>query len=167
MTLDHKTSGTPAYMAPEVILGEAEVDRRADVYALGCVAHYLLTGQLVFEADTPMKMLMQHRQRDARPAVAAHRAAAFRASSTISCSRASRRIRTSARRSAETLFRLACGCRTCDTWNSDVARGWWERHLPELTGPLTYGEPGHGREPNRGRRRQLTREPLSGALCLP
>ena len=60
MTIDHTTTGTPAYMAPEIILGEGEVDRRADVYALGCVAYYLLTGQLVFEADTPMKMLMQH-----------------------------------------------------------------------------------------------------------
>ena len=48
------------HMAPEIILGENDVDRRADVYALGGVAYYLLTGQLVFEADTPMKMLLQH-----------------------------------------------------------------------------------------------------------
>src|SRR5688572_9990984 len=59
-TLDHTTTGTPAYMAPETILGDADVDRRADVYALGCVAYFLLTGQLVFEADTSMKMLLQH-----------------------------------------------------------------------------------------------------------
>ena len=65
-TIEH-TTGTPAYMAPEIILGEANVDRRADVYALGCVAYYLLTGQLVFEADTPMKMLMQHVQAEPVP----------------------------------------------------------------------------------------------------
>ena len=61
MTGPHTTSGTPAFMAPEIIL-EGEVDQRADVYALGCVAYYLLTGQLVFEADTPMKMFVQHLQ---------------------------------------------------------------------------------------------------------
>jgi serine/threonine-protein kinase len=61
-TLKHTTTGTPAYMAPEIVLGEDNVDRRADVYALGCVAYYLLTGQLVFEADTSMKMMLQHMQ---------------------------------------------------------------------------------------------------------
>jgi serine/threonine protein kinase len=47
MTGPHVTTGTPAFMAPEIITNEGEVDQRADVYALGCVAYYLLTGQLV------------------------------------------------------------------------------------------------------------------------
>ena len=42
-------------------MGES-VDGRADLYALGCVAYYLLTGELVFEADTPMKMFLHHVQ---------------------------------------------------------------------------------------------------------
>src|SRR5215211_6715940 len=55
------TTGTPAYMAPEMANGET-IDRRADIYALGCVAYWLLTGQMVFEADSPLRMLIQHIQ---------------------------------------------------------------------------------------------------------
>jgi eukaryotic-like serine/threonine-protein kinase len=55
------TTGTPAYMAPEAANGDP-VDRRADIYALGCVAYWLLTGRLVFEAETPLRMLVQHIQ---------------------------------------------------------------------------------------------------------
>ena len=44
---DELTTGTPAYMAPEMASGEP-VDRRADLYALGCVAYWLLTGEMVF-----------------------------------------------------------------------------------------------------------------------
>jgi serine/threonine-protein kinase len=46
-------------MAPEVALGET-VDHRADIYALGCVAYYLLTGRLVFEAASMFQMVVKH-----------------------------------------------------------------------------------------------------------
>jgi serine/threonine-protein kinase len=51
--------GTPAYMAPEMALGD-RVDARADLYALGCVAYYLLTGEQVFAGDTVLKVITQH-----------------------------------------------------------------------------------------------------------
>jgi tRNA A-37 threonylcarbamoyl transferase component Bud32 len=53
------TPGTPGYMPPEMALGDT-VDGRADLYALGCVAYYLLTGTLVFEADTGLQMIAKH-----------------------------------------------------------------------------------------------------------
>ena len=54
-----RTPGTPAYMAPEMALGET-VDGRADLYALGCVAYYLLTGKLVFDAENTFQMVAKH-----------------------------------------------------------------------------------------------------------
>ena len=52
--------GTPAFIAPEQALGSAGIDGRADIYATGCVAYWLLTGQLVFTADTVMGTIMHH-----------------------------------------------------------------------------------------------------------
>ncbi len=58
--------GTPAYMAPEMAT-QSEIDARVDIYGLGCVAYYLLTGHLVFEAKSPMKMLKDHVQTQPQP----------------------------------------------------------------------------------------------------
>ncbi len=60
------TPGTPAYMAPEMALGET-VDGRADIYALGCVAYFLLTGKLVFEATNALQMIARHLQDEPVP----------------------------------------------------------------------------------------------------
>lgn len=53
--------GTPAYMAPEAVSGGV-VDSRTDLYSLGCVGFWLLTGCLVFEAENPTKMILSHVQ---------------------------------------------------------------------------------------------------------
>jgi serine/threonine-protein kinase len=136
-TIDHTTSGTPAYMAPEAILGETEVDRRADVYALGCVAYYLLTGHLVFDADTPMRMFVQHLQ--ATPVPPSQRTElpippdldAF----VMSCLEKDPDKRP---QSARVLFEMACACGGAG-WTNASAELWWRAHLPELTQdqPLT------------------------------
>ena len=51
--------GTPGYMAPEMALGD-DVDGRADIYALGCVAYSLLTGTQVFDGTTAIDIMSKH-----------------------------------------------------------------------------------------------------------
>ena len=59
-TQENAVQGTPAFIAPERARGSA-VDGRADIYATGCVAYWLLTGQFVFSADTAMGLLSWRR----------------------------------------------------------------------------------------------------------
>ena len=60
LTAEHSTGGTPAFMAPEQALGDHELDGRSDIYAVGCVGYWLLTGGYVFEGSTPIEMITQH-----------------------------------------------------------------------------------------------------------
>jgi serine/threonine-protein kinase len=60
LTRANDVAGTPDYMAPEIAMGTGSVDGRADIYALGCVAFWLLTGRPVFEEKTPMAAIVAH-----------------------------------------------------------------------------------------------------------
>ncbi|HUQ95803.1 MAG TPA: serine/threonine-protein kinase [Bryobacteraceae bacterium] len=67
MSMDGQATGTPAYMAPEIALGQHGIDQRADIYGLGCVAYFLVTGQLVFNESTPTALALAHVQKPPVP----------------------------------------------------------------------------------------------------
>ncbi len=66
VTRDGAVAGTPAYMAPETAL-EGVADTRSDIYAVGCLAFFLLTGDLLFDASTPTAMAVAHATKEPDP----------------------------------------------------------------------------------------------------
>lgn len=60
LTQDGAITGSPLYMSPEQAVGEHEPDGRGDIYSLGAVAYYLLTGHPPFEDDKPLRVLFKH-----------------------------------------------------------------------------------------------------------
>lgn len=59
LTAEHNVGGTAAFMAPEQVLS-GSLDGRADIYAVGCLAYWLVTGELVFSGRTPIEVMVQH-----------------------------------------------------------------------------------------------------------
>ncbi|MBA3498089.1 MAG: serine/threonine protein kinase [Gemmatimonadales bacterium] len=121
------TTGTPAYMAPEMASGDP-VDRRADLYALGCVAYWLLTGEMVFAAESPLKMLIQHIQavpvppsiRSGRPVPADLERLIMRCLEKDPADRFA---------SADELLAELDRLPSADGWSALDARAWWENHV--------------------------------------
>lgn len=126
-TVEGVIMGTPAYMAPEMALGD-NVDGRADLYALGCVAYYLLTGVQVFSGDTVLKVVTQHLQ--AAPVPPSERtelqipAALERL--VLSClAKTPEKRPQSARQLAQALDAIEGMA-----WSEEEAGRWWSQHHP-------------------------------------
>lgn len=67
LSLEGAITGSPLYMSPEQALGDAEVDARSDIYSLGAVGYYLLTGRPPFEGDRPIKVILAHAHGEVTP----------------------------------------------------------------------------------------------------
>jgi serine/threonine-protein kinase len=121
------TPGTPAYMAPEIALGE-NVDGRADLYALGCVAYFLLTGQLVFEASSGFQLIAKHMQETPVPPSQRTELDVDPALEQVVLACLAKRPEDRLQSAAELDRRLAeIGV---EPWSEEEAIRWWRMHQP-------------------------------------
>jgi serine/threonine-protein kinase len=128
LTAPNVTAGTPAYIAPETVLG-SQVDHRADIYALGCVGYWLVTGKLVFDAPSAVPMMLKHANE--APIAPSRRTeielpAAF---DEVILSCLAKRPQDRPQSARELAQRLRAAVPEA-AWDEERATRWWERHRP-------------------------------------
>jgi serine/threonine-protein kinase len=120
-------TGTPLYMAPESITAPDDVGARSDLYAVGAVAYFLLTGGPPFHAATVVEVCAHHVHTvPDRPSVRLGRAVPVDLEAVVlRCLAKSPGDRFA---SAATLGEALRGCTEGAPWNDAAARTWWAEH---------------------------------------
>jgi eukaryotic-like serine/threonine-protein kinase len=145
LTAADSTTGTPAYIAPEVIRGDRVPDHRVDIYTLGCVGYWLLTGRLVFEAPNAIQLMYQHA--NATPVPPSQRSELDIPpeldSVILAC--LAKHPEDRPQTAGELARRLSTTVRAI--WTEELAHRWWNLHHPEFARA----------EPTESDRRMLTK----------
>lgn len=132
LTAEGALTGTPAYMPPERVLGAA-ADERSDLYALGCVAYWMLTGKPLFTGE-PMAIMIHHARTAPTPPSQVSAAAIPERLEQIvmACLEKAPEKRPA---SALELWRLLGEVPIETPWSAERAEAWWQEKLPALSGP--------------------------------
>jgi serine/threonine-protein kinase len=131
LTAEGTSAGTPAYMAPEVAMGEEKIDGRVDLYALGCVAYFMLTGTPVFNEKTATATALAHVHKAPIPP------------SPLSEMQVPAKLEQVIRQCLakkpedrpQTAQELWCLLSACDVpeWTQENASEWWQTYLPDAS----------------------------------
>lgn len=119
-------TGTPLYMSPEAIQSPMSVDACSDIYAVGAVGYWLLTGCTVFDANSIVELCQKHI--DELPLPPSKRGANVSAQledAIMSCLEKSRAKRP---QTARDLAKLLEKCAAAHSWTTENGDAWWGRH---------------------------------------
>jgi serine/threonine-protein kinase len=128
VTGEATVSGTPLYMAPEQAMADRALDARADVYALGCMMYFALTGQPPFTGEGAFAVMMAHARdpvtppSQVRPGVPADLEAVV--------------LRCLAKKPADrfgdvkSLGKALAACASASEWSAEQADRWWAAAPP-------------------------------------
>lgn len=126
-------SGTPLYMSPEQASAYEDVDGRADIYALGAVAYYLLTGQAPFTSKNVMELLAAHSHAEVAPPSKLNPAITANLEQVIlKCMAKNPADRF---QDANDLRKALDQCPLSNPWEPDQAATWWKTTATSLISP--------------------------------
>ena len=129
LTQEGTLTGSPLYMSPEQALGDREPDERSDIYSLGLVLYYLLTGQTPFQESNPVRLLVAHAHQNPRPISELRDGVSDDLEAVVM--RCLSKAPEDRFESAAELAAALDDCRSDDVWDCRRAAQWWkqQRHV--------------------------------------
>lgn len=138
LTAEGNVSGTPAYIAPEAVLGQP-TDYRVDLYSLGCAAYWLLTGKLVFDGPSAVKVMFDH-VHTAPPAPSSRTELSVPAELDALVLECLEKDPTKRPASASVLQSRLRAIELSAPWTNERAESWWNLHAPQRSSSRPVAE---------------------------
>ncbi|MCA9627785.1 MAG: serine/threonine protein kinase [Myxococcales bacterium] len=123
-------AGTPLFLAPESITHPDQVDARSDLYSLGCVAFFLLTGRQVFEGNTTVEICAHHLHTEPEPPSNFIKGIPEELDAIVM--ELLRKDQNQRPASAHALLRRLDELKLGREWSFGMAKAWWEEHATEV-----------------------------------
>lgn len=124
LTSEGSVTGSPLFMSPEQAIGQANCDARSDIYSLGAVAYYLLTGQPPFCGDNLLKLVVAHSSQ--MPSPPSHHRPGIPSDLEAVILKCLAKEPQDRYQDVDQLSQALTGCRSTSRWSRQCAAQWWQ-----------------------------------------